>query len=188
MADISIDLVYQDMMKSIDTNAVSMPPAVELISRGDAGDHKECGECPYAFECLMGSLEGQWRVASTREEHKTGIKLFCIDEGKVTLMPYVYTFATDLEDIKKAVQEIGGTQPFFPEEGPIWIAPDPQSTGGATWTQTTTDTVDLTSLDMDKLSVTAGSGILNNVSTIEVSDGNVSGVSVRRDGAGKRHI
>lgn len=58
----------------------------EPVERIEFGDDKEkCGACPKALECASGMLHKTQYVAKSREEHKNGYALPCIDDGAVKL-------------------------------------------------------------------------------------------------------
>lgn len=73
-------------IKLVPSTSTKIDWPYEYAYRAIFGDYDECAECPRNMECMSGNLPESFKVASSRQEHKSGEKLFCIDEGEVKVV------------------------------------------------------------------------------------------------------
>lgn len=85
---------------SVTANSTAMDSEFEGVERPDTGESEECNDCPHDLSCLAGVISKAWMVAGTREDHRTGVRLPCVDGGETKLVPIRlkqrYTFTPDV--------------------------------------------------------------------------------------------
>lgn len=65
---------------------VSCAPENELVNILEYGGHAECPACPLALACSSGAMNKLLMVGSTREDHRDGVSVKCVERGQVKLV------------------------------------------------------------------------------------------------------